>query len=429
MKFKLQKLVDQGGNCVNLGRTIKSSEPELYDFVFRNTAFLNHKQKIKFNERVYCILNNIVGPVMDNFGKEARFKNLFSGYSLKEYTHSRNVVFNQKCLIMEQKRKINDEEKQYKEQNRFKIKIERYSEYRKKLFANLYKNDYYFIGWDYVICPITGERFDKITRSYIEQVLEMSVDDYNDLFPDILRTSRKHRLNISKGVQSIDAITGKPKCKIAQEKAKEKLSNIDPTTGLSGYAKKGLKTKSSHMSNIDENGRNGYQRSAYNRKINVKENGLTVEANSHKKRMNTLRKREQSNTRASKASKTAFKSLLNFLNTNNIKYYFDTTEYCVKSKDGNSYFYDLTIPDLKMAFEYQSDAFHAYPWMKLDEWEFWKPALGKYRSPDDVLKYDYKKAKELFEQRGIMTFHIWEKTVKNDIDEALCLLKTMYMKS
>jgi len=80
---QLQELVAQSGNCVNLGRHIEAAYPALYQWVLDTTKFLNTKTKVKFTERVYCLLNNITSMQLDAFGNTARFVNYFNGYCLK----------------------------------------------------------------------------------------------------------------------------------------------------------------------------------------------------------------------------------------------------------------------------------------------------------------------------------------------------------
>jgi outer membrane protein assembly factor BamA len=63
------------------------------------------------------------------------------------------------------------------------------------------------------------------------------------------------------------------------------------------------------------------------------------------------------------------------------------------------------------------------------EWKSWKPPRGNKKTAEEVLKYDYNKARSLYKNRGFLTYYIWQKTEKENIEEILCLLKTMIMKS
>lgn len=112
-------------------------------------------------------------------------------------------------------------------------------------------------GKDYVVCPISGERLVMIKNNYISQILGMRPDEY----PDVKRVCDRRIDNIRQGLHQIDAETGLTKYEQGQIKARQTLSRLDQN-GLSGYAKKGQKTRSTHMGKIDDHGRNGYARLA-----------------------------------------------------------------------------------------------------------------------------------------------------------------------
>jgi hypothetical protein len=419
MKQQLQQYIDASSNCVNLGRTLKAHAPELHEQVLRATSFVDYKKKVKFNERVFCVMNDITEPVIDMFGAPARFINLFKGYSLKEHTAEEYRIRQEREILDAQKppRKTGRMSKQ-------EAHVRRHMKVNPELYLPTAQVDI-----DYVECPHTRTRMLSITSAYVTKVLDMTVAEYDALYPGARKSSSRLKQSISRGVQAIDATTGKTKYQKGQEKARQTLSKIDPTTGMTGYKAKGAKTRAGHMANIDEHGRNGFQQQAHQRVTTLCDNGLTVEQNAHIRRLETLRTQEKSNTRASMASRKAFVPLLEFLENNDIRYCFDTNEYAVMSPDKQYYFYDLTVPSLKVAFEYQSNAYHAYPWMNDEEWRTWLPVRGNRRTPEEVHEYDVKKARVLFEERGYVTFHVWENTVENDVTEALCLLKTLYTKS
>jgi len=88
----LTHLIDTNGNCVNLGRNIKAHDSELCNWVMNSTIFLDSQPSVSFNERVFCILNNIQQPQLTAFGEPAKFINLFRGYSLK--IHLKNKITN-----------------------------------------------------------------------------------------------------------------------------------------------------------------------------------------------------------------------------------------------------------------------------------------------------------------------------------------------
>jgi len=281
-------------------------------------------------------------------------------------------------------------------------------------------------GYDYVVCPISGERLSMIKDNYITNVLGLAVEEY----PDIQRICIKRKENIKHGLQQVDPETGLTRYEASQIQARQILKQVD-SDGLSGYKKKGQKTRATHLSRVDEFGRNGYRRQADYRLTTVLPNGLTIEQHAHIKQKEKLIANNVSGSGgASKLSKKILKPILEFLDDNAIHYYFDLTEYGIKDIDsGNYYFYDLTIPELAMVIEYQSSAWHADPGLSENEWRDWKPPRGKGRTAIDVLQYDYNKARSLYKNRGMITYYVWQRTQDTDIMEILCLLKTLITKS
>lgn len=67
-----EHLVSISGNCVNLGRTIKTQYPDLYDWILTETTFLNHKSHVSMNERIYCLIHHIQCQVMNAWGEPAK---------------------------------------------------------------------------------------------------------------------------------------------------------------------------------------------------------------------------------------------------------------------------------------------------------------------------------------------------------------------
>ena len=411
MHTLLNQLVNQSGNCVNLGRTLLAKHPELYTQILNETQFLNNKPKLKFNERVYCILNNINSPVIDQFGEPARFVNLFIGYSLKEHTFN---DFVKKSAIV----------KKVKPTKR--TKLEGYLVKNKRKFKDLYLPEK-VKDIDYVECPVTNCRMKSLTRKHIEQNLNMSLNEFDSLYPGARKSSTSSKLNISSGLKTIDIETGLTAKQIAVEKSKKKLSEVDEN-GISGYKKKGQKTRATHLDKVDEFGRNGYQRQANYRTSTVLENGLTIEQNAHLKQRDTIVNGTNSFSKASKASKKIFEPIITFLDEVQIPYHFDDKEYCIAGDENKFYFFDLTVSQFKLAIEYQSNAYHADPRLDETAWNAWKPPRGKIKSADEVLQYDYDKARTLFKKRNYVTYFIWENTKKQDVQDILCLLKTMTMK-
>jgi hypothetical protein len=116
-------------------------------------------------------------------------------------------------------------------------------------------------GQDYVICPVSNERMSMIKSNYIEKVLGLTVVQYDQLYPGARSVCNKRKENIKHGLKQIDQTTGLTKYQISQQKAKQILS-IPDQNGITGYKKKGQKTRATHMSNIDQFGRNGYSQLA-----------------------------------------------------------------------------------------------------------------------------------------------------------------------
>ena len=284
-------------------------------------------------------------------------------------------------------------------------------------------------GVDFIECPVSNERLLIIRSDYITNILGMTVEEYDQKFPNVQKRCQAHRDNIKKGIQTIDPQTGLTKYQMSQIKARQVLTSLDEN-GVSGYKKKGQKTRATHMNKLDELGRNGYRRQADARLTTMLPNGLTVEENAHRKQKETLISNHKTGTGgASKISKKVLSPILNYLNEHNIDHYFDKTEYGIKCLDtGNYYFYDLTITQFNIAIEYQSSAWHSNPSWDLLKWNNWVVPKGKKKTAQDALQYDYEKAKALYKHRGITTYYVWEDSAKEDIEGILCLLKTQNMK-
>lgn len=282
---------------------------------------------------------------------------------------------------------------------------------------------------DYVMCPVSGQRLSMIKKSYIERVLGLTVSEYDKKYPGIRKVSQRRKENIKSGLKEIDAETGLTKYEIGQIKARIVLSTADDS-GITGYEKKGKKTRATHMKNIDKYGRNGYRRQADARLTTILPNGLTVEQNAHNKQKETLLRKKKTGTGgASKLSKKILKPIIDYLDENKIEFYFDLNEYGIKDTDtGLYYFYDLTIPKFNVVVEYQSTAWHADPTLPLSEWDSWKPPRGSPKTAKEVLEYDFDKAKSIYKHRGFCVYFVWQRTQEKDVNDILCLLKTLNTK-
>lgn len=409
------------GNTTNLGRSLSEA---MANNIIAATDFLENPKN--FNERVYCIINDISRQPKDVYGKNARFININLGYSYKISS-----------AVDELRLALDSLKKRRKNLDRQMVKSLSDSSLRKVIEfknRNLKKNCHLYDknaveGEDYVVCPITNMRKAMIESKYIVNVLGMTVEEFDELYPNIQKVSQRRMTNIKNGLKEIDPITGLPKYKIGMLKSKQTLSRVGPD-GKTGYKRKGEKTRNTHMSKIDEYGRTGYRRQADYRLTTVLPNGLTIEQNAHLKQRDKLIANNKTGTGgASKMSKKVLSPIIEFLNQNNIKYYFDNLEYGIKDTDTNQYyFWDLTIPTFKMAIEYQSSAWHADPTLDEDQWKSWKTPKGKHRTAQEVLEYDYNKARSLYKHREFVTYYVWQRSQDNDVKELLCLLKTMIMK-
>lgn len=129
--------------------------------------------------------------------------------------------------------------------------------YRNK---HLYEDDV-VEGFDYIVCPVSGERLSMIKSSYIERVLELTVDEYDKLYPNVRGVCERRIKNIKKGLQKIDDDTGLTKHELSVVKSRETLTEVG-IDGVTGDERRAIKTRESNTNNIDERGMNGYHRTA-----------------------------------------------------------------------------------------------------------------------------------------------------------------------
>jgi hypothetical protein len=135
-------------------------------------------------------------------------------------------------------------------------KLEQFKQRNRKRNAHLYAAGL-IEGHDYVVCPVSSERLSMIKDSYIVNILAMNPASY----PQVQRVCTRRKENIKRGLREIDPNTGLTKYEVGQIKARKILNTVD-SSGLSGYDRKGQKTRATHMSRVDEQGRNGYSRLA-----------------------------------------------------------------------------------------------------------------------------------------------------------------------
>lgn len=141
-----------------------------------------------------------------------------------------------------------------------KTKLEKFVIRNRRRNASLYTAGL-VEGYDFIVCPESGARMLIIRSDYVTKVLEMSIEEYDQKYPDVQKRCQRHRDNIKKGLHKIDQTSGLTKYELGQVKARAILKEVDEN-GVSGYKKKGQKTRATHIANVDEMGRNGYSQLA-----------------------------------------------------------------------------------------------------------------------------------------------------------------------
>jgi hypothetical protein len=114
---------------------------------------------------------------------------------------------------------------------------------------------------DYITCPIYGIRMRQLKSTYITGYLLMTVEEFDQKYPNFQREADSKVVNVKKGIAKIDPATGLTKHQLSVEKSRISLSTPDEN-GETGYSKRGQKTKATHMNNVDDQGRNGYSQLA-----------------------------------------------------------------------------------------------------------------------------------------------------------------------
>ena len=114
-------------------------------------------------------------------------------------------------------------------------------------------------GKSFVVCPVLGIRTLNIKRQYIEGVLLMSLEEFENAFPNASLNCSGLSGRIAKGL-AVEIEPGITKYEASQKKAIATKSAIGED-GLTINDRKGLKTRETHMVR-DADGLNGYQRIA-----------------------------------------------------------------------------------------------------------------------------------------------------------------------
>lgn len=413
---------------VNLPLKIAQAQPELYHWVEQHTAFLNHRPRVNFNERIWCVLHGITEPVLNAFGKPAKFININQGYELRQRG------FQRQCEVAARRQaqaaQATALAKPAATAPAYSPAIVKFLKRNRRVHDELYTNPNLQAGRDYVVCPVSQARMLSMRTYHITHTLGLSLTEFNSRWPGFQRNAECWLDRARAAQHQPDPITGLTPRQISAKKTREKLLAVDES-GLTGYAKKGQKTRATHMSRIDEQGRTGYQRQVQARLTTVLPNGLTVEQQAHIRQRDTIISRNRGGiNNASRVSKQVLKPILDWLDQADVKYYFDKNEYGIKDPVSQKYyFWDLVIPDYHLAVEYQSHAWHADPTLIESAWRAWKKPIGESQTAEQCLKYDYDKARALYQQRAMVTFWVWEKTRDQDVREILCFLQTKSTKS
>lgn len=116
-------------------------------------------------------------------------------------------------------------------------------------------------GIDFVVCPVSGERLSVIRNDYISKILGIDPNVYWKQYEHIQRCSQKRKTNIKKGLSVVDDATGLTKHAISIKKS-QVTKRLPDSQGQTIHQKIGQKTRATHMSNIDQFGRNGYSQNA-----------------------------------------------------------------------------------------------------------------------------------------------------------------------
>ena len=275
IKQRIQQLIAVGGNCVNLGRTMAARHPDLHSHIMGMTGFLDHKNP-KFNERVWCVMNDITGPVIDATGKPARFDSIFTGYVMCERVaeNARKNAKKQQQLnhTRSQARQARDQHIEHCLTLAQRVgsdllevgrHIDKHVRYWKTGGGKSLYGDDAVAGVDYVICPVTGLRKAMINAHYVGKILKLTMTAYAAIVgPDFVYVAPGHKAKIAESLKEIDTDTGLTRHQKSQLGRTETMNVVNPETGLTPNQMIGVRTRETHMSNIDELGRNGYERIA-----------------------------------------------------------------------------------------------------------------------------------------------------------------------
>lgn len=246
-------------SLITMGRQIALYHPDIHRWVMSNPASYRDQG---FNERLYAILNGIdTPPVYSDNGQLRAFVNFNKGYR-----KDREPIVVKEIIPrgptpreLEKKRLIALANLVGSNCSTHGSKVGKFINRNRRMNAYLYELPAEEEGISFITCPVLGIRTLNIKKLYVSGVLLMSMDEFKERFPNAPLTCQAHAKNIAKGVNE-EIAPGVTKHAAAVVKATVTRAAIGDD-GLSINAKKGIKTRNTHMQR-DENGLNGYQRIA-----------------------------------------------------------------------------------------------------------------------------------------------------------------------
>lgn len=125
---------------------------------------------------------------------------------------------------------------------------------------HLYNMDESLNGVEFIVCPILKARMLRMQPSYITNILEMTIEEFDNKYPNFKKSCDRLSKKIREGLNEIDenGITKYQKSQINAHITR----NTKNKFGITPNKQIGISTRRTHMKAIDDNGLNGYQRIA-----------------------------------------------------------------------------------------------------------------------------------------------------------------------
>lgn len=237
-----------------LSNKLLGNFPHLVDAIVGATIHLN---PCCFNERIFCIINNTTRS---------------AGYKWVNGVYVENDVMKKHL----EERDARHEALAYKY---FNVKDSKYGSLIESAIKKssqdeeLMSYDESEEGISFVKCPVIGIRMRSMTVPYMKSILKMTKDEFSLKFPNYETYCSVSKDRIKEGLQVVgeDGRTAHRKGIDAAMITKTTVGE----DGLTPNQKIGINSKNTHMSNIDEHGRNGYSQLAA--KAIIKGNKTKVE--------------------------------------------------------------------------------------------------------------------------------------------------------